>query len=148
MFKKNFPNLEIWSFEPNFNNFSLLKQNIKNLSNVNAFNFGIGSATGVVNFNKPQFNNYGAVSISPNGEDVNFVVKLDTIEFHNKKITFIKLDVEGHEYSVIEGMSNILINHSPVIWLEDYTKNSVRLLEDYGYSVIDFEMDANYLMVK
>jgi len=148
MFKSHFPNLEIWAFEPNFDNFSLLRQNVKNLSNVNSFNFGIGSATGPVNFDKPDYNNYGSVGISSDGPDVNFVMRLDDIKLYDKNISFIKLDVEGHEYSVIEGMVNIIIKYSPVIWLEDYTNNAVELLKSYGYIVQDFEPDANFLMIK
>lgn len=148
MFKNHFPNLEIWAFEPNFDNFSLLRQNVKNLINVNSFHFGIGSATGPVNFNKPDDNNYGSIGISPDGPDVNFVMRLDDIKLYDKNISFIKLDVEGHEYSVIEGMVNIILKYSPVIWLEDYTNNAVELLKSYGYIVQDFEPDANFLMIK
>ena len=153
MYNHFFPNLEIWAFEPILENFILLKQNTENIPNILSFNVGVGSRTGVVNFEIDSANNSGSCKISSVLGNQNMIIALDDVEFHDKKISFIKLDVEGHELSCIEGMKNLLYKHKPLIWIEDYKEaaklegnNSIKLLMEYGYNQIDFAPDANFLM--
>jgi len=156
MFKNSFPNLEIWAFEPLLENFLLLKTNTKNFKDIISINTAVGSRTGIVNFDISEFtnfNNSGAVRISENEGNQNLLVALDDINFENKKITFVKLDVEGHELSCIEGMINIVKQHKPVFWIEDYIQaynspnSATSLLQQLGYEMIAFKADANYLLI-
>lgn len=154
MYNHYFPNLEIWAFEPIFENFKLLKENTENIKNVLCFNVGVGSRTGVVNFSIVEENNYGTYTVSPVVGNQNMILSLDDLEFSDKKITFIKIDVEGHELSCIEGMRKLLEKHKPLIWIEDYPQarnsegnNSIKQLMEYGYNQIDFSPQANFLMM-
>lgn len=155
MFKNSFPDLEIWSFEPMLENFLLLKANTKNFKDIISINIGVGSRTDVVNFDLTEFtskNNSGAIRISKTKGNQNLVIALDDISFENKKITFVKIDVEGYELSCVEGMVNLIKQHKPAFWVEDYnhayglTNSSVNLLQQLGYEIIDFKPDANYLL--
>lgn len=154
MFKNMFPNLKIWAFEPILENFLLLKTNADRFKDVSVFNVGIGSRTGMVNFDVSEFSyNSGTSKVTSNLGYQNLVIALDNIDFHNEQIKFIKIDVEGFEYACFEGMMNLLVKHKPVIWAEDYneiykrsTNNSIDLLKRIGYEVIDFEPEANFLL--
>ena len=53
--------------------------------------------------------------------------KLDNFNFFNK-ISFIKIDVEGHETEVIKGSLNIINKHKPILLVEieeTHTKKNV-----------------------
>lgn len=145
-FKHYLPNSEIWCFEPYFENFNLLRQNIKQFNDVKAFNVGVGSTTSVVTFSDDHSGNSGIVKIVPNGNNTNMVIRLDDIKFDGKKISLIKLDVEGHEYSVIEGAVNTIKTHKPMIWIEDFNLKTVELLQKIGYKIISEERESNFLM--
>jgi FkbM family methyltransferase len=154
MFKNRFPDLKIWAFEPILDNFLLLKTNTEHFKDVSVFNVGVGSKTGMVNFDTSELSyNSGTSKITSSPGYKNLVIALDDVDFFNEPINFIKIDVEGHEYSCFEGMMNLLIKHKPIIWAEDYnevckitTNNSINLLQRIGYEVIYFEHDANFLL--
>jgi FkbM family methyltransferase len=141
------PNLEIWSFELLFENYKLLKLNTKNYPNIKTFNVGVGSNTSMVTFSNDHEGNSGVAKIVYDGINHNLVIKLDDIDFYDKKITLIKLDVEGHEYSVIEGSINTLKTHKPMIWIEDFDGGAVGLLESIGYKLLEEAKHSNFLMI-
>lgn len=146
-FKHYLPNIEIWCFEPYFENFKLLRQNIKQFKDVKSFNIGVGSRTSVVTFSDDHQGNSGIVRIVPDGNNTNMVVRIDDINFTNKKISMIKLDVEGHEYSVIEGAFETIKKHKPMIWIEDFTMKTVNMLLTMGYKLFKEERESNFLMI-
>jgi len=145
-FKSNFPDIEILAFEPNLENYLLLKQNTKSYNDVKCFNIGIGSRTSIVNFGDWVLGNSGTFKVTPQGNIVNLVLKLDDLLIE-KPVSFIKIDIEGHEYSAFEGMSNLLKKDKPMIWLEDFTENAVLYLQSLGYQILDSEANSNYLMI-
>ena len=58
----------------------------------------------------------------------------------NKKIGFIKIDVEGHEKNVIIGASKIIMRNKPVLLVEieekhtqDKVINIINFIKTYGY---------------
>lgn len=146
-FKENFPDLEIYAFEPFPENFNLLKQNTQRYDDVKCFNLGIGSRNSIVHFNNGHEFNSGVVSIVDKSENPNIVLALDTFTF-DKKVEFIKIDVEGHELSAFEGMKNLLLKDKPLIWLEDNVGNAVPYLKSLGYKIIKQKTETNdYLMI-
>jgi hypothetical protein len=60
------------------------------------------------------------------------IVRLDDIEFQ-RRISFIKLDIEGFEYLAIKGARNLLRDHMPVVVLE-YNK---RFAAKVGWKAAD-----------
>ena len=46
------------------------------------------------------------------------LIKIKKINFNNKKVDFIKIDVEGYELDIIKGAKNFLKKHKPIILIE------------------------------
>ena len=146
-FRENFTKIEIYAFEPFPENYNLLKQNTQRYNNIKCFNLGVGSRNSIVHFNNGHEFNSGVVSIVPESENPNIVLSLDTFNF-DKKVEFIKIDVEGHELSAFEGMRELLLRDKPLIWLEDNEKNAVPYLQSLGYRILQKQIETNdYLMI-
>lgn len=81
------------------------------------------------------------------------VQKLDDYVTANKirGLDFMKIDVEGAEYSVLKGAENVLKQHSPVVILELYTPHIeyfgrspgelISYLGDLGYRLYEIDKD-------
>ena len=70
--------------------------------------------------------------------------KLDNFNFSNK-ISFIKIDVEGHEMEVIKGAEKTIKNNKPILLVEieeQYTKKNIndtlRYINSLGYNSFYF----------
>lgn len=152
-FKHNFPNLSIWAFEIHERNYTLLKANVKAYNDVHAFNVGIGSRASVVSFNDGHEGNSGVVRMDAYGFNKNIIIALDDLldcDELKQPITFIKLDIEGHELSALEGMKKTLLKYKPLVWVEDLTNSvAINYLTNLGYSIIEKEEStSDYLMKK
>ena len=125
----------IYSFEPDPDSYYLLKFNSKNFKNIKAFNFGSS------NIDESQYLYIGVDTdrgrntlfidrAKKNYNDQSYPKKikvelknLDNLLKENKikKISFIKIDIEGYEYKALIGLKNTIINDSPIIVLEQWT---------------------------
>ncbi len=122
----------IYSFEPNKNNFLSLKENIKiNNLNIKAYNFGLSSSNseteiwytdkkkmgGSAIFQKddPELKKYNMKNIYL--EKIT-VKKLDDIIDINQSEILVKIDVERHEKKVLEGMENTINNNNIILQIE------------------------------
>lgn len=127
---------KIYCFEPSGREYRrLLMGIIKNkISNITAFNMGLGSEKGYLEFNVAK-NHTGLNSFLPNnsqGQSVSvFTSTLDDIYIDTRKIDLIKLDVEGYEMQVLLGMKNLLKNKMVKKIIIEITSTS---LEKVGYS--------------
>jgi FkbM family methyltransferase len=80
---------------------------------------------------------------TPNSEIIEVkTIQLDSIVELDEKITFIKLDLEGHEFAALKGAKNLLKNSRPVIQFED--NNFYENLDAWK----DFSNEYNYLIYK
>lgn len=152
-FKQTFPDLSIWAFELHPENYKLLKANVKAYNDIQAFNVGIGSRVSVISFNNGHYSNSGVVSMDIYGINKNIVIALDDLldsDSQKEPITFIKLDVEGHELSALEGMKKTLFKYTPLIWIEDLTNSvAINYLMNLGYCILQKEEStSDYLMKK
>lgn len=50
------------------------------------------------------------------------------------RVSFIKIDVEGHERRVLQGMENLLKKHSPVLLVEGSSPEVAEFLQALGYA--------------
>jgi FkbM family methyltransferase len=103
------PSAEIICFEPDATNFNNLKKNIKshNLKNIEVRNEAVWIENSELNFIQQ-----GNMS-SKIGEGHVNSVKVKAVrlkDFLNKKIHFLKLDIEGAEYLVLKDITEDLIN--------------------------------------
>ena len=148
-FKHHFPDLEIYAFEPYLENYQLLLQNTKRYEGIKCFNVGVGSRTSIVHFSDGHKNNSGVVRVVKDSNNPNIVLALDYLIL--PKVSFIKIDVEGHELACMQGMTNLLERDKPLIWLEENNHGDQRVipyLEKLGYRILDKQKETkDYLMI-
>jgi FkbM family methyltransferase len=68
---------------------------------------------------------------------------LDSYGFHD--ISFIKIDVEGHESSVIEGASGSIVKMKPALLVEIEQRHIHRPISEVFGSILDFGYQGFYL---
>ncbi|MCQ9200649.1 MAG: FkbM family methyltransferase [Prochlorococcus marinus CUG1437] len=145
----NFKN--IFAFEPNPIAHYVLKANILNNvkiqrtnANIKTFEMGIGSKHEFLNINSDVIHN--AMGKITKNESINsFPVEIKTLDslfeemddFSHSQISLVKIDVEGFEIEVLQGMKNILKVSNPIIAIEmmNLKQNNLitNFLEENGY---------------
>jgi len=146
-------NGKVFCIEPSPKNFNYLNNNLKlqNSSNTETFEMAIGNQDGTTKLTVGNKSNHAKVisedETIPNDLDVISVPikKLDTFvqEQNISKIDFVRMDVEGFELNVIEGMKYVLRKLRPMIQIEvhkmflgtEYTKKLLESLKDEGYDI-------------
>lgn len=118
---------EVHSFEPTPWTFNILKHNTEKLGNVSLNNNAVSNKKENISF-KDYGPGYGAYNTAhKSGSVLNKkanVVHVETISLDdyckekNIKPIFIKLDAEGYEYSILNGMNYLLKEVRPLITLE------------------------------
>lgn len=158
---------KIFAFEPSLRNFKLLNDNIR-LNNLEEilipFNLGIsdheGEADFIENYNASAKNSI--VTSSCKTSKLTFVkIKLSSIDDilqlkylkNVQTIALMKIDVEGHELSVIRGAKNALnrINIEEIyceIWDNKENKDEViKSLKNHGY-ILSNQINDNFIFRK
>ena len=114
------PNAEVFSFEP----FPFIYERL--LDNVAINGFGqlcqpfqaaVGDIAGTARFHIAHDLTMSAV-VETGGEVEIPVVTLDNVVPHDGRTRLVKIDVEGYEYKVLEGMRGILDDSRPAILFE------------------------------
>ena len=149
---------KVHSFEPNPIIFKYINKNLKKfIKNIHLYNFALSNQNKTINLkipirnsnsNKEIFEEYyemGKATIHNENNFENYenfeiqTKKIDELSFDNK-ISFIKIDVEGHELEVIEGAKNTIKRDKPVLLVEiekQYTKKevaeSINFINSLGY---------------
>ena len=149
---------KVHSFEPNPIIFKYINKNLKKfIKNIHLYNFALSNQNKTINLkipirnsnsNKEIFEEYyemGKATIHNENNFENYenfeiqTKKIDELNFDNK-ISFIKIDVEGHELEVIEGAINTIKRDKPVLLVEiekQYTKKevaeSINFINSLGY---------------
>jgi FkbM family methyltransferase len=123
----------IYSFEPNPVAFSILKKNINenNLTNIQIEDKAVSNKNDKVSFTIDS--SITNSRIAKNHKDVTLLdcVSMDEYFTENKmkKIDFVKIDTEGYDLTVLEGMTKIIqLNPELKIMVEFHT----RLLQEAG----------------
>lgn len=156
----------VYSIEPVPQTFSLLTHCVKKLGlgNVKLLNIGISDSNRSVSMVVPPYagggeNFYMAHIVASSPKDVNkntFEVKVQTLDSifseADEKVTFIKCDVEGHEWPVIRGAQKTIERTKPA-WLIEISDNPdisstdahkvFSCLQENGY--LPFWFDGNFL---
>ena len=149
---------KVHSFEPNPIIFKYINKNLKKfIKNIHLYNFALSNQNKTINLkipirnsnsNKEIFEEYyemGKATIHNENNFENYenfeiqTKKIAELNFDNK-ISFIKIDVEGHELEVIEGAKNTIKRDKPVLLVEiekQYTKKevaeSINFINSLGY---------------
>jgi FkbM family methyltransferase len=148
-------------FECNDDTFSYLKYNTSGHKDIILYNFGLSDAPQIANMEINSYN-YGCNMIkeiydnSNNGVEVleydfqkinkytvtekkMFISLMPLDLFYNifeKRISAIKIDVEGMEYKVLFGAKKLIEKHKPAIVVEIFDENIVKindLMKSYNY---------------
>jgi FkbM family methyltransferase len=121
-----FPGSAVYSFEPNLLPFLHLKENSSTFSTWHVFNFGVSSSSEEVDFYYVQektgqgsiYRENASLNLLEEGAIVSTKVTLKPLdaEFLTKNcggnyFRLVKIDVEGAERSVVEGLSNITFKY-------------------------------------
>ena len=120
-FSKLFPNSKIYSYEPNNENFELLKKNTEFIKNIKINNLAISN---VVAQNQLYGSEKGVCSYTLIKNDNNYIIQniqSSTIENEMKKngnkfIDLIKIDIEGSEFKIFENEK--ILNFLRIIVIE------------------------------
>lgn len=148
MFNRFRPNVTIHSFEPSHKNYVLLYDNTQFKTNITTYPVGLGHKLSTTKMSQPHPNNRGGNKIDTNGEETITIIPGDSLNLDN--VTFIKMDVEGYEINALMGLHETISKHSPNIWIEDFTGDTIEWLKlTHGYKVVmDDDGYGNYLMIK
>ena len=111
---------KIYSFEPHPIANLITNENVKrNKTNTVVFPYGLGEKDLTTYLNIPEeLSHAGLTHISPNDEETLIKVEVKRMDqVITEKPTHIKIDVEGFELMVLQGMGNLL-DHQPELFLE------------------------------
>ncbi|HCI04381.1 TPA: hypothetical protein DEW47_00135 [Patescibacteria group bacterium] len=121
----------VYAFEPDHDNYKLLKLNTKNLKNIRIFNEALSDKTGSISFYKSNNTGYHSLVTQNSVKEVATVPTqtLDNFIQENRvaKIDLIKIDVEGGEPVVFDGCKNIFKQSSLIIVMEFTPDNFQKL---------------------
>ena len=139
-------------FEPNPTCIQVLKPWMANKSNINIHTVGLSNNTGSVNLHIPIDNNGVEHDASASVENVEFehyrdqLIFLKTLDSYSfKDVSFIKIDVEGHEYSVIKGATKLLNASKPALLVEIEQRHNSRPISEVFEKILSFGYKGFFL---
>ena len=132
----NFKNLNILAFEPNIEAFQKFKKtldaNTKLFQNVKIFDYGLSDKKSKLKMRSKVKYGYSQTGGSAvhDGKiykdveiyDANFEIGDEKLHFNNSNIA-IKIDVEGHEFNVLQGLKKLIKNNNCILQIELFDKN-------------------------
>lgn len=139
-------------FEPVFETFSYLKRNIE-LNNLQdkciLHNEGVGAKTAKAKLINFEHKNMGSSELSYSNDGNIPIVAIDDMVF-DSKIAFVKIDVEGFEREVLQGMQKTIERELPYMMVEirnEYFDEIQEMLSTIGYWYIRMGNSLNYLYI-
>lgn len=139
------------AMEPVPATFSLLSRNARyfRYSNVTLLNFAASDSCQEVNFEVPflgsGLKNYYMARIVEGAHELRVLaISIDSLTI-SRPLALAKIDVEGHELSVLKGMSGLIRRDTPVLIVETRSEDVIALLETHGYSWDRLEGSPNIL---
>jgi FkbM family methyltransferase len=133
----------VFAFEPNPIVFHLLQANAVG-RNIQPVNIGLSSIAGQLFFEQ-DYQNFGASHIIATATSTSITINVNTLDCEVavrsiEDVSFVKIDVEGHELEVLRGAEKLLTSHRPVLAMEALYRDLATsgqtieaLLRSYGY---------------
>lgn len=148
-----FPEAKILAIEPSKYNYPYLQSNCKNYPNIKTLKIVVSDSGGKITIANPSPDqrdrsdldvNTGLISVYGKSTVFREEVEVDILDnLVESRVDWLKIDVEGHEMSVLVGARNILKNHRPLLQIEmrsdnqDMAKNTTfalaHLISSYNY---------------
>jgi FkbM family methyltransferase len=144
---------KVYSFEPFV--WDVLQKNleINNIQNVEVIPLALSNVqTPRISKIKHDHVNVGASTIDPTNGDIQIQMNsLDNLNLNlrGEFISFVKIDVEGHEFEVLQGAEKMLRAYKPTMIIEIRPKNKKRcfaFLKNLGYRNFKKIMLQDYLI--
>jgi FkbM family methyltransferase len=144
----------VYAFEPNDEVLPLLEFNTVDLNNVSIHAVALSDRIGTASLSSNRTWNKGTASLGDPAEGKSTEVEVTTLDSWlspDMRVDLIKLDVEGHELSVLKGAISTLSRCRPVVALEQRSDEfsdansetpSVRLLRSLGYEMFSPSFNA------
>jgi FkbM family methyltransferase len=126
-------------FEPVGATFATLAANVRCFkhANVTLVNAAVSREVGLVGMMLPERHGheaaYFARVVPARSSQSVLALKLDGLELGDVPIKLVKIDVEGHELAVIEGMIGLIERHRPYLIIEGTDARIEELLTPLGY---------------
>jgi FkbM family methyltransferase len=151
---------KIYSFEPQSEIFKCLENNkiINNCDNIITFNVGLSNEN-IINYMNASYDtkqNFGAFRIVNDNEESSKLLKVeckigDELQLNN--IGFIKIDVEGFEYKVLQGLEKTILENKPVLFIEIHkadinNKLTLAKIYEFGYKKVIKLTHCDYLFMQ
>jgi len=141
----------VYSFEPQIQNYKLLQNNIKlnNLNNVTIYNNACGDEITDVNLPIMPSNikNWNMGDFTPNiiYNGLNYSstksIVLDDMNYEN--IDLIKIDVQGWEKKVLQGLTALITNNKPIMIVE-FEEHQLKKTNCSSKELFDYIRNLNY----
>jgi len=140
---------KVFAFEPDRRNFALLRKNIKRnrCQNVIPLRKAVTSKNGSLRLYLSKSNLGGHRVFEPHGEDIwpsRIIESISLDEFfpNGSRVDFLKMDIEGAEYSAFCGMRRVLEQNPHVVILCEF---SPYLLRQSGIAPLSFLQEVRGL---
>jgi FkbM family methyltransferase len=144
-------NGRVLAFEPILESFELLAANSRlfPFKNTTLFNVAVSDRTNIVGMSIPMWdsggNNYYEAFITKDKEGVpTFAFSIDALSIP-ERVTLAKIDTEGYELFVLQGMRRLLERDHPVLIVEANSTDTAEFLKDLGYNVKRSADSSNYI---
>lgn len=119
---------KVYAFEPHPKNFELLTKNTVEFDNVDCAQYAVSNqwtTCRINDYNPTEVGNFGNVGIVDDSTGIEVqAIQLDTADLPPPD--FIKIDVEGHEFQVLQGCEKIIATKSPVIYYEAHESQHLK----------------------
>ena len=119
-FLKHFENGHAYVFEPNPKQFEITKERLRAYPQAELFPYGAYDKNIKLNFN-PAEGDEGSAKVSETGGIEIEVRKLDDL-LGDRKVTFVKMDIEGSELAALRGAERIIREQRPKLAICVYHK--------------------------
>ena len=148
---------KVYSFEPHPEIFELLKFNVRKSNNVKIFQFGLSNKNDEMIIATDQDTHYGMSSLrnktnlksEKDANTFNVQVKKFDDFFNNindkNNISFVKLDIEDHEFYALQEMKKTLKQNSPIICFEQAPNQFEYFRKEISSKSINFLKDNEYV---
>lgn len=127
------------AFEPVPATFELLAANSTRFShrNITLMNIAASDSTAILGMEIPKFDsgldNYYMANITSGESSLNIMtIPIDNLHLHTR-VSFVKIDAEGHELSVLKGMQQLIKRDKPVVLAEDNSREIEVFMKKFNY---------------
>lgn len=150
------------AYEPDPRTFRLLQANTADRPNITCYQTALSDQDGVLGFSQHRNNTGKSHIINPlapqSPTERSSIVdvdarRLDMVSCASELVSFIKIDVEGHELQVLKGAKNLLTTQMPLILLELLTEDiqaqraaSLDFLSEIGYTKFE-SLEPGYVQI-